>query len=132
TRSRQIPFSANTRYTFVDVPLLLSMRFYTSDKLDLTASGGALFNLAFAQQGYVLGTNTTEVVNLASAQNPYRTYAGVNLMMNLGLSYKLNRQFDLLLEPGIRLGTGSLMNKSSDIMQRYTTVNCFTGLRYNF
>ena len=124
--------NSNNRYTFVDVPVLLNYTFYTSNKWSLGVSGGPMFNLVFQQRGHILSPNQGEVIDLSTSANPYRTYAGVNLMLNASASYSLNKHFDLLFEPGIRYGLSSLTNAPNGMIQKNNSLNLFTGLRYNF
>ncbi|MHB1279331.1 MAG: outer membrane beta-barrel protein [Bacteroidia bacterium] len=123
--------SDNT-YTFIDIPVLLNYTFYTSNKWNLGVSGGPVFNLAFKQKGQILGPVNNEIIDLNSAANPFRTYAGVNLMLNLSTSYQLSKQFDILFEPGLRYGMSSLTSKGFGVTQKYSSVNLFTGIRYRF
>lgn len=123
--------SDNT-YTFIDIPVLLNYTFYTSNKLNLGVSGGPVFNLAFKQKGQIIGPVNNEIIDLNSSANPFRTYAGVNLMLNLSASYELNKRFDLLFEPGLRYGMSSLTSKGFGVTQKYSSVNLFTGIRYRF
>jgi len=44
----------------------------------------------------------------------------------------LNKHFDLLFEPGMRLGLSSLTNSPSGMVQKYNSMNLYTGIRYNF
>lgn len=124
--------NSNNRYTFVDVPVLLNYTFYTSNKWSLGVSGGPMFNLVFQQRGYILSPNQGEVIDLSTSANPYRTYAGVNLMLNASASYSLNKHFDIVFEPGIRYGLSSLTNAPNGMIQKNNSLNLFTGLRYNF
>lgn len=132
TKTRFTPVTSRNTYTFIDVPVLLNYTWLSGDKFSFSASGGPLFNVAFLQKGKILGPVNSEVIDLNGANNPFRTYAGVNLMLNLGVSYHINRNFDLLFEPGARLGMGSLTSKGMDMTQRYSTINLFTGVRYKF
>ena len=124
--------NSNNRYTFVDVPVLLNYTVFTSNKWALGVSGGPMFNLIFQQKGHILSPEQGEVIDLSTSANPYRTYAGVNLMLNASASYSLNKHFDLLFEPGMRLGLSSLTNSPSGMVQKYNSMNLYTGIRYNF
>lgn len=123
---------ANNTYTFIDIPVLLNYTFYTSNKCNLGVSGGPMFNMVFAQKGQILGPVNNEIIDLNSASNPFRSFAGVNLMLNMSASYQLCNRFDLLIEPGVRYGMSSLTNKEFGVAQKYSSVNLFTGLRYKF
>lgn len=124
--------NSNNRYTFVDVPVLLNYTLFTSNKWAVGVSGGPMFNLVFQQKGHILSPNNEEVIDLSTSANPYRTYAGVNLMLNASASYSLNKHFDLLFEPGMRYGLSSLTNAPSGMIQKNNSFNLFTGVRYNF
>ncbi|MDX5321315.1 MAG: outer membrane beta-barrel protein [Bacteroidota bacterium] len=128
--SKQI--SSNNHYTFIDIPVLLTYQAYTSDKWSLGVSGGPVFNVAFRQYGNILAPSVNDVISLNGNSNPYRKYAGVNLMLNASAAYKLNRHFDFLFEPGVRLGLTPLTNSITGMTQKYNSFNLATGLRYNF
>ncbi len=135
TKSRVTPVTSNNRYTFVDVPLVLTWNAYTNKRLTLNASAGMMVNLSFTQQGQILGPVNNEIIDLSQAGNPFRAYAGADLLFNVGAAWKLGGEqshFDLLFEPGLRLGLGSLTKGGSEFSQRYQTLNLFTGLRYRF
>ncbi len=132
TTSTTTSAKSDNTYTFIDIPILLNYTFYTSNKWNLGVSGGPMFNLAFKQKGQILGPVNNEIIDLNSSANPYRTYAGVNLMLNLSASYQLSKQFDLLFEPGLRYGMSSLTSKGFAVTQKYSSVNLFTGIRYRF
>lgn len=123
---------SNNTYTFIDIPVLMNYTFGVTDKWNLGVSGGPVFNLAFKQKGQILGPVNNQIIDLNSPANPFRTYAGVNLMLNLSASYALNKNFDLLFEPGIRYGISSLTSKEFGVVQKYSSVNLFTGVRYRF
>lgn len=132
TTSKTTSARSDNTYTFIDIPVLLNYTFYTSNKWNLGVSGGPMVNLAFKQKGQILGPVNNEIIDLNSSANPYRTYAGVNLMLNLSASYQLSKQFDLLFEPGLRYGMSSLTSKGFGVTQKYSSVNLFTGIRYRF
>lgn len=132
TTSTTTSAKSDNTYTFIDIPILLNYTFYTSNKWNLGVSGGPMFNLAFKQKGQILGPVNNEIIDLNSSANPFRTYAGVNLMLNLSASYQLSKQFDLLFEPGLRYGISSTTNKNFGVTQKYSSVNLFTGIRYRF
>ncbi|MBI1222831.1 MAG: outer membrane beta-barrel protein [Bacteroidetes bacterium] len=125
-------FRSSNSYTFLDIPILLNYHMYTTNKWDLGLSGGPVFNLAFRQRGQIVNPSVTDVIKLNGASNPYKGYAGLNVMFNLTASYKLDKHFDLLFEPGLRFGVTSLTNSSFGMTQKYNSYNLFTGVRYNF
>lgn len=132
THSNTTSYYSKNRYLFVDVPVLLNYTFYTSNNWKLGVSGGPMFNLAFQQSGSILGPENDDLIQLNSPANPFRSYAGVNLMLNMSAAYSLNKHFDVLVEPGVRYGIGSLTNKEFGMSQKYSSINLFTGIRYNF
>lgn len=130
--SSSTTITSNNTYTYIDIPVLLNYTFITSDKWNLGVSAGPMFNLAFKQKGRILGPVNNEIIDLNSSSNPFRSYAGVNLMVNVSASYQLSKQFDFLFEPGLRYGMSSLTNKGFGMTQKYSSINLFTGIRYRF
>lgn len=130
--SNSLNFNSNNRYTFIDIPVLMSYQFYGSNNWNFGVSGGPVFNLAFRQSGQILAPSTLDVISLNGSSNPFKGYAGINLMLNLNASYKLNKHFDLVFEPGMRFGVSSLTTSPNGMSQKYNSLNLFTGLRYNF
>jgi hypothetical protein len=132
SNSYEVKANGTNRYTFIDIPLLVNYSVYTSNKLTIGLSGGPVFNLAFLQEGRIIHANQREFIDLSSGDNPYRTTAGVNALFNVNAAYRLNRSFDLLFEPGFRMGIASLNREPINMTQRYQGVQLFSGLRYRF
>jgi len=130
TRYREV--QAPNSYTFIDIPLMVQYDFLTGKRWSLGATGGMLINLKFDQLGTTLHRNAQDVVNMSTDQNPFKARAGVDLMLNLSAAYHINRNWDIILEPAARFGTGSLMKSSFGIGQRYNSYSLYTGLRYRF
>lgn len=132
THQDEVKGKSNNRYTFIDIPIMLNYRFFVGNKWALGVSGGPSFNLAFRQSGQILREDQMGFIELGKAESPYRTVAGVNLLFNMNASYRLNQHFDLLFEPGMRLGMSSLTHSQSGLSQRYNGAQLFGGVRYRF
>lgn len=132
THSTQVQGHSQNRYTFIDLPILLNYRFFVGNKWAWGVSGGPSFNLAFRQSGQILREDQMGFIELGKAENPYRTVAGVNLLFNVNAAYRLNSHFDLLFEPGVRLGMTSLTHSHTGMSQRYNGAQLFGGVRYRF
>ncbi len=126
---------SNNRYSFLDIPLMVQYdfaKFGRDKRFSLGATAGALLNVRFDQRGQTLHSNSIDILDLETGENPFKTRANVDFMVNLSGAYSINSNFDILLEPTVRFGTGSLMKSSFGIGQRYNTYSIYTGIRYKF
>lgn len=130
TQTRNI--NSSNRMTFIDVPIFIRYNFFMSNKLSLSLNPGLLVNLGFRQRGSFLNPNDLETHNLNRSNNPYRPSAGVTASLGLGLHYKINNQFGLIVEPTYRLGLESVTSSNFAISQQFRTLSTFVGVRYNF
>ncbi len=118
----------------LDIPFLLGYEMQL-DKWTLSANAGFALNLRFRQRGFFLNPNG-QVVNFSSgATTPYPSFksnAGISLLANISLAYKLSDKLELLLEPNIRIRPNSLTNEAYPLEQKYQNYGLMTGLRFIF
>lgn len=136
TDTANVKYFQNVRsdnaYTFVDIPVSLQYRFINADRFNIGINAGVMVNLAFLQKGNVISRNTLETNNLSGINNPYKSQAGVSVTLGMTGAYKISEKIDLLVEPNIRYGTGSVMKNDYSVKQNFTTIQVFTGIRYSF
>ena len=123
------------RYRFFDIPLLLTYEAPLNDKFYYSFNGGALINLAFSQKGRFLDPSEMPVWFTRGEPDrfdAFRSSAGLSLFGSLGLHYKLNDKFDIILEPNFRFYMGSLTTESYPLEQNWFTFGLSHGIRYKF
>lgn len=125
---------SDNSYTFVDLPIMLNYTVLKGSRLSLYANAGAILNLKFGQKGQMIQRDMKNLIELNGSDNPYKVRANVDFNLGLGLAFKpvKSSPVDILFEPNVRFGTGSLLNNTFGIKQTFTTYNLFLGVRYNF
>lgn len=125
---------ANTTNTisFVDIPLQLEFDFYSTKNLSVFASAGGAVNLLFTQSGYQINQRITGLNEISSANNPFRTTAGVSLLAGAGVNYKLTPRYSLLFEANYQHGLNNVMKDNAGMSQNYRIISGTVGLRYRF
>ncbi len=125
---------ANTTNTisFIDVPIQVELNLYKTNKFSLFATTGAAINLRFTQKGHLLNERLTGINEFSSANNPYKTTAGINILAGIGVNYKLNKRYSILFETTYQHGISNVMKVSAGMRQNYRIITGSVGLRYRF
>lgn len=99
-------------------------------------SGGPVFNLYMGKSGKYFIPNQPEPVSLTSIYanklTSYKTQAGVGLMLCGGLQYRLNRDFEWLIQPEVRYQLSSLTIDEYPVKEKVALFQLQSGLRYRF
>ena len=116
------------RYKFLDIPLLVGYEI-PYQRYNVTLNGGVLFNFAFSQTGRFLNP-ALEVQDLSASD--FNNSLGLSMYASIGLAYRLDDRFSILVEPNVRHFLGSITTTNYPLEQNYTTIGLLTGLRYRF
>ena len=124
---------SNNRYTTVDIPLLIGYEFSAGSKFRVSLNGGTFINMLFTQHGEFLSPSTFEPVAFSGDRpdtyHAYRNRLGLALFGSLGVTYRLNDQFDILVEPHFKWRPQSVTAPGYVLDQRYFTSGLFIGFR---
>jgi hypothetical protein len=126
--------SSNT-HQLVEIPFLLGYEFGNEgSRVYYAANAGVLLNVRYTQEGSILNDEMVLVpVNeVNGGSSAYEDTAGASMFASFGIYYRWLKQFDLYVEPNIRINPGRLTQETYDINERYTSVGIMTGLRYRF
>jgi hypothetical protein len=120
----------------MDIPILLSYEWAGNHGFYFSGNGGVLLNFAFNQKGMIIADDTLQPAYVSSSlPDRYRAFdssLGVSLYGSLGLYYNLNKNFDLMLEPNVRVNLKSLTLDSYALSQKYIVPGFITGVRIKF
>lgn len=124
---------SNNRYTTVDIPLLVGYEFSAGSKFRVSLNGGTFINMLFTQNGEFLSPSTFEPVAFSGDRpdtyHAYRNRLGLALYGSVGVTYRLNDQFDILVEPHFKWRPQSVTVPGYVLDQRYFTSGLFIGFR---
>lgn len=124
---------SNNRYSTVDIPLLIGYEFPAGSKCQISVNGGTFINMLFTQNGEFLSPSTFEPVTFSGDRpdtyQAFRNRLGLAFYGSLGVTYRLNDQFDILVEPHIRWRPQSVTVPGYVLDQRYFTSGLFIGFR---
>ncbi len=62
----------------------------------------------------------------------YKKTTGTALYASFGFHYVMNDVFDIIIEPNIKYGPGSITTEDYTLDEKHTTVGLLTGIRYKF
>ncbi len=121
-------------FSFLDIPVFANYTVFGNKFMNVYASAGVYVNLRFAQGGHLLHRDGQSLIDLEGAANPYNVRANIDLGFGAGLAIKpwTTAPVEFLLEPSLRLGTGSLLNSNFGAQQNFRTLNTYVGIRYRF
>jgi len=123
----------NNRYATVDIPLLVGYEFSAGSKFRVSLNGGTFINMLFTQNGEFLSPSTFEPVAFSGDRpdtyHAFRNRLGLALYGSLGVTYSLNDQFDILVEPHFKWRPQSVTVPGYVLDQRYFTSGLFIGFR---
>ena len=124
---------SNNRYSTVDIPLLVGYEFSAGSKFQVSVNGGTFINMLFTQNGEFLSPSTFEPVAFSGDRpdtyHAYRNRLGLAFYGSLGVTYRLNDQFDILVEPHFKWRPQSVTVPGYVLDQRYFTSGLFIGFR---
>jgi hypothetical protein len=124
---------SNNRYTTVDIPLLVGYEFSAGSKFRVSLNGGTFINMLFTQSGEFLSPSTFEPVAFSGDRpdtyHAYRNRLGLAMYGSVGVTYRLNDQFDILVEPHFKWRPQSVTVPGYVLDQRYFTSGLFIGFR---
>lgn len=127
---------ANTTNTisFIDIPVQVEWTVFKTQKFSLFATTGASLNLRFTQKGHQLNQRLTGLDEISSANNPYKTNAGVSILAGMGIEYGLcpNNKCSILFETTYRHGINNVMKSNAGMNQTFKMFTGSVGLRYRF
>jgi hypothetical protein len=118
--------------SFLDIPVQLELDFYKKDKLSVFATAGAAINLRFTQKGSQLNQRLTGLDEISSANNPFKTTAGISILAGVGMKYNLSQRYSLLIETNYQHGVSNVMKNNAGMHQSYRVITGTVGLRYRF
>jgi hypothetical protein len=122
----------NNRYRMLDIPLLAGYEF-RHQKFGFSVNGGILLNLLFDQKGDMLSPGDRTPVTFTRGQEndirPFRDRLALGWYGSVGVTYELDKNLDLLVEPFFRIDPQSFTRSDFILSQRYFTTGLSVGLR---
>lgn len=133
-RTEYQEMTGKNSYRFLDIPVFANYSVFGNSYLNVYASAGMYVNLRFAQGGQLLHQDGKSLIDLESGSNPFNVRANIDLGFGAGMAIKpwTSAPFEFLVEPSLRLGTGSLLNSSFGAKQNFRSLNTYVGIRYSF
>lgn len=115
----------------LDIPLLVGYEIDMGRFILALNTGGAL-NLSFSQEGQIFASSNNPAT--IGSQDPdsidiFKSNAGMSLLGNIGMYYKIKDNLQIMVEPNIRYRLGSVTKDSYSLEQKYLTTGLHLGLR---
>lgn len=127
--------ASTNKYKSIDIPLLLSYEWDVRERMYMTVNGGVYLNLLFSESGNILAPGE-QVIDLnqmgGDGLKVYKTNIGLSLFGSVGLHYRMNSYFDLIIEPNVKLLVKSATVDTYPVSHKWMTAGLITGVRYNF
>jgi hypothetical protein len=117
------------KLTFLSLPIQFGYNWQFS-RFDISVMGGFLVNLAFWKEGRII----REDGSLHSFENDgthsvYKRNAGISVIGSIGLSYELDNDLRLIIEPQARYALSNLTVQEYPLEQKYLHVGISLGIR---
>jgi opacity protein-like surface antigen len=116
-------------YKSVDMPILIGYE-TAGDRFKASFNTGVILNIKTTYKGDILDSSLTPIdVNL---NNFYKSNTGISLYFGIGLSTKLNNNFQLFTEPYIKYRLSNMTEGYQQFTQKINVGGLSLGLKYNF
>jgi hypothetical protein len=116
-------------YKSFDVPVLVGYE-TSGDRLKASFNTGVILNIKTTYKGDILDGSLNAVD--INSNNFYKNTTGVSVYFGLGLSTKLNNNFQLFTEPYIKYRLSNMTRTYQQFTQKINVGGLSLGLRYNF
>ncbi len=124
------------KYRTLDIPLLFSYEWAGKHGFYFSSNAGVLMNFAFNQRGRILEPTSLKPQwfssSLPDRYDAFESSLGISLYGSLGMYYTINKYFDFMLEPNLRVNLGSMTLGSHPVSQKYIVPGLITGVRVKF
>jgi hypothetical protein len=130
--SGRFQFPRSNRYVMVNIPLLVG--FETSlKKFDVYGMAGLSLNVAVSARGNILAPNSDYLLVLENeSSTPIKRRAGLSAHASAGMAYRMLPNMSFLVEPGWRIGLGSMTKGEYPLSQRYSAFSLGAGIKLDF
>lgn len=116
-------------YKSLDLPLIIGYQ-TAGERFKASFNTGIILNIKTTYQGDILDPSLNAVD--INSNNFYKSSTGVSLYLGLGLSSKLNNNFQLFTEPYLRYRLTNMTGAYQPFSQKINVGGLSLGLRYNF
>ena len=116
-------------YRSIDIPLLVGYE-TGNENLNLYVNAGPVVNLYSWYSGTTL--NSSLQPETIASSGIYKSNIGLSLYLGLGVSKKINKQWQLFGEPYFRYQLSSMTSSSIPYQQKIHTAGVQLGVRYKF
>jgi opacity protein-like surface antigen len=116
-------------YKSLDIPVLIGYQ-TAGDRFNASINTGVILNIKTNYKGDILDASLNAVD--INSNNFYKSNTGVSLYLGLGLSTKLNTNFQLFTEPFLKYRLSNMTGAHQPFTQKINVGGLSLGLRYNF
>ena len=116
-------------YKSLDIPVLIGYQ-TAGDRFNASINTGVILNIKTNYKGDILDASLNAVD--INSNNFYKSNTGVSLYLGLGLSTKLNNNFQLFTEPFLKYRLSNMTGAHQPFTQKINVGGLSLGLRYNF
>jgi len=116
-------------YKSFDLPLIIGYE-TAGERYKASFNTGIILNIKTTYKGDILDSSLNAVD--VNSKNFYKSNTGMSLYFGLGLSTKLNNNFQLFTEPYIRYRLSNMTHSNDAFTQKINVGGLSFGLRYNF
>ena len=121
--------TTNNHYRSIDIPLLAGYE-TGNENLNLYVNAGPVINIYSWYSGTTINSSL-QPESIASS-GIYKSNTGLSLYFSMGISKKINTQWQVFGEPYFRYRLGSMTSSFVPYQQRIHTAGIQLGLRYKF
>jgi len=116
-------------YKSFDLPLIIGYE-TAGERYKASFNTGIILNIKTTYKGDILDSSLNAVD--VNSKNFYKSNTGMSLYFGLGLSTRLNNNFQLFTEPYTRYRLSNMTNTNEAFTQKINVGGLSLGLKYNF
>lgn len=117
----------SSRFSFYSIPILFGQE-VQFNRISWRIKSGFSYQFHNAYQGTILAADGIKILDLNSAENPYRGSGVFNLHVSSGISYLYRENLNLYLEPYYKRSLNSLSKNASDFSEKIEYVGIAIGV----
>lgn len=126
-------YKIRNQYSTFDIPFLVGIKAFESDKINIYINAGVMANLVFKKEGMSLVNDRYIVRGFNDeASSSFHHSLGLSTYIGAQFAYKWQPGFHFFLEPNVRIHHRSLTTKDYPVKHQYTIPSVAMGARYNF